>query len=89
MELRLIIDPEKVFNEEIRRCAKDGSKSAATKHFVAIENDEEVAFAHLRSRLGLPRKSKCSARFRRRGRFPLDFLKERSPFHPHPMFMCI
>jgi len=47
MELRPITDPERVVNEEIRRCAKDGSKAAATKHFVAIENGEEVAFVSL------------------------------------------
>lgn len=47
MELRAITDLEKVLNEEIRRCAKDGSKAAATKHFVAIENREEVAFVSL------------------------------------------
>lgn len=47
MELRPITDPEKVVNEEIRRCAKDGSKAPATKHFVAIENGEEVSFVSL------------------------------------------
>jgi hypothetical protein len=47
MELRQITGPENVANEEIRRCAKDGSKAAATKHFVAIENGEEVAFVSL------------------------------------------
>jgi hypothetical protein len=46
MELRPITDPEKVVNEVIRRCAKDGSKAAATKHFVAVENGEEVALLH-------------------------------------------
>jgi GNAT superfamily N-acetyltransferase len=47
MELRPITDPEKVVNEEIRHCARDGSKAAATKHFVAVENREEVAFVSL------------------------------------------
>lgn len=47
MELRPITDSDKVVNEEIRRCAKDGSKAAAIKHFVAVENGEEVAFASL------------------------------------------
>ncbi len=47
MKLSPITDPEKVLNEEIRRCAKDGSKAAATKHFMAIENGEEVAFVSL------------------------------------------
>jgi GNAT superfamily N-acetyltransferase len=41
MELRPITDPEKVVNEEIRRCARD------VKHFVAVENGEEVAFVSL------------------------------------------
>jgi GNAT superfamily N-acetyltransferase len=47
MKLRTITNPEKVRNEEIRRCAKDGSKTAATKHFVAVEGGEEVAFVSL------------------------------------------
>jgi GNAT superfamily N-acetyltransferase len=47
MELRPITDPEKVVNREIRRRAKEGSKAAPTRHFVAIENGEEVAFVSL------------------------------------------
>jgi hypothetical protein len=43
MELRPITDPEKVVNEEIRSCAKDGSKAVATRQYVAIENGEEVS----------------------------------------------
>jgi GNAT superfamily N-acetyltransferase len=47
MKLRRITNPEKVLNEEIRRCAIDGSKNAVTKHFLAIENGVEVAFVSL------------------------------------------
>jgi len=47
LELRPITDPDKILNEQIRRCAKDGSKAAATEHFVAIENGSEVAFVSL------------------------------------------
>jgi GNAT superfamily N-acetyltransferase len=47
MELRPITDPEKVLNEEIRRRAKNGSKTAVTKHFVAVEEGVEAAFVAL------------------------------------------
>jgi GNAT superfamily N-acetyltransferase len=47
MQLTPITDPECAMNEEIRRCAKDGSKNVVTKHFLAIENSVEVAFVSL------------------------------------------
>lgn len=47
MRLRRITNPEGVINEEIRRCATDGSKTAVTRHFAAIEGGREVAFISL------------------------------------------
>jgi GNAT superfamily N-acetyltransferase len=47
MKLRRITNPEEVCNDEIRRSAKDGSRSNVTEHFLAIENNEEVAFVSL------------------------------------------
>jgi GNAT superfamily N-acetyltransferase len=47
VKLQPITDIEKISNAEIRRCAKDGSKAVVTKHFVAVENREELAFVSL------------------------------------------
>lgn len=47
MKLQPIRDIEKISNEAIRRSAKDGSKAVVTRHFVAVENHEEVAFVSL------------------------------------------
>jgi len=47
VKLRPITDAKQVLGEEIRRHARDGSKAAVTRNFVAIEEGREVAFVSL------------------------------------------